>query len=140
MAYYSRRLPHIKLVTIRWGVDSPRLEDDTKDDNRVIWINPLTRTEYIEYLRGSQLVIGQFTLDIYSLIELEAIYSGIPLISLHSKINSPEEIANEATGLIGNDVHRLKVVNNLKREIEKIYNPDKLSRQLYSIYMELLER
>jgi len=135
------RLPHIKLVTIRWGVDCPRLEENTKDDNRIIWINPLTRTEYIEYLRGSQLVIGQFILDIYSLIELEAIYSGIPLISLHSsKINSPEEIANEAIRLLGNDAHRLMVIKNLKREIEKIYNPDKLSRQLYSIYLELLER
>lgn len=131
--------PDLRLVTIRWGRDYLEHEAETKGDNRVIWINPLTRPDYIAYLRGSALVLGQFRLPIHSLIELEAIFSGKPVVSYHtSGVNRPLDIANLVLRLLNNDAYRESSVNRQLKEVKQFYDSEKLGSQLYDIYQDVL--
>ena len=131
--------PDLRLVAIRWGRNYPEHEAETKGDGRVIWIDPLTRRDYIAYLKGAALVLGQFKLPIYSLIELEAIFAGKPLVSYHSSgIDAPSDVAKEVLRLLNDDAYRESSTNKQLTEIKPLYDNTKLGMQLYDIYRGVL--
>ncbi|MCX6648463.1 MAG: hypothetical protein NTV61_03640 [Candidatus Bathyarchaeota archaeon] len=125
----------LHLVAIRWGRNYPEHEAETKGDDRVIWIDPLTRRDYIAYLKGAALVLGQFKLPAHGLIELEAIFAGKPLVSYHfSGIDAPSDIANEVLRLLNDDAYRESSTNKQLSWVKPFYDNEKLGTQLYDIY------
>jgi hypothetical protein len=134
------RRPDLHFVAIKWGRNYLEHMSETKGDSRVMWIDPLTRRDYLAYLKGSALVLGQFKLPIYSLIELETIFTRKPLVCYRSAgINEPLDIANEALRLLNNDSYRESSVSKQWMEVEQSYNNEELGKKLYNIYRSLLE-
>ena len=133
------RRPDLRLVAIRWGRSYPEHEAETKKDDRVIWIDPLTRRDYIAYLKGAALVLGQFKLPAHGLIELEAIFTGKPLVSYHSSgIDAPSDIANEVLRLLNDDAYRESSTSKQLMEVKPFYDNEKLGMRLYDIYRGVL--
>ena len=146
--------PKARLKTIMWGKDFPAFYEEFKDDNRITWLPVLTRMDYLEHLRSSSVVWGQFALGILSLIELEAMAVGKPLVHywkrdiydcgvygqlppLHS-YRSPSSVAYATKDLLEDEEKRRKTGFTLQRWVLKYHSLDRVSQRLYKIYRRIL--
>ena len=126
------------LMAINWGPDASRYVSSTKGDDRINWLPLLNRTEYVKALSRATLVLGQFNINILSLIELEAMQAGKPVISLNtSGIRTSSEIAKETIRLLSDDSYRRAVVSEQRRFLAP-YDPELLARQLHNAYTRVL--
>ena len=133
----KEKFPNMSLHVINWGKDADFYKNLTKNDSSVIWHELLPRKKFFELLSGATIFWGQFILPIYSLSEIEAFVMKIPVVS-ESNI-SYVELVKRTEKLILDD----KICSDMLEKQNQIllkYDSDILSKQLYNIYMDVLDK
>ena len=133
------KYPDLKLIAVRWGSDAAKYENLTKQDEHVIWLNLLNRQEYVKTLCGASIVLGQFKSNSLGLIELEAISAEKPVLSLNTlNTNQPETISDESIRILEDYNYKNEILKK-QRNILLPYDHNRLSKQLFDVYCNVLE-
>jgi glycosyltransferase involved in cell wall biosynthesis len=131
--------PDLKLLAVRWGVDADKYESLTNRDESIVWLDVLNRSEYSKILGGAKIVLGQFNLESLGLVEQEAISIGKPVLCLGTmKTNNPEKIAQESINILNDQKYKTEVYK-VQKQLLAPYDPNTLSKQLYEIYLKVLD-
>lgn len=146
--------PKARLKTIMWGSNFPKFHRKFRSDNRITWLPVLPRREYLMHLKSSSIVWGQFALGINSLIELEAMATGKPLVHYWKReyygrdfygqplpfdsYRSPSAIAHATNSLLEDEKKRRKVGSMLRRWVLKYHSLESVSQKLYEIYKQII--
>ena len=128
--------PELTLIVINWGKDAEYYKNQTKDDPSVHWLEPVTRTEYINLLSGATILWGQFIIPAYGLSEVEAIAMGVPIISDPDITES--ELADFTKKLIQDDTLRSVIIDKQREKILD-YNSDVIAKKIYDMYVGVLK-
>jgi glycosyltransferase involved in cell wall biosynthesis len=138
------------LKTISWGKNYSSFKNTLKKDERVHWLPPLNRRQYIDELNQSTVIWGQFQLGRFGLTELEAMYCRRPLITkvdvnaydslpklTNFNCDTPEKIAALTEILLVDKYERENVVTKLKGWVDQKNDPKKIALRLKQIYDDL---
>jgi glycosyltransferase involved in cell wall biosynthesis len=127
--------PELSLIVIDWGEDKEKYKLRTKDDPTVIWKPMLNRETYLNLLSKARVFWGQFIIPAFGLSEIEAMFSGIPVIS-EAKINS-NYLSERTNKILSNNDFKKDILAHQERVLE-FYDEKKLSKRLFDIYNEIL--
>jgi glycosyltransferase involved in cell wall biosynthesis len=132
----KRIFPKYSLHVVDWGRDAPYYKNLTKNDPSVIWHNFIPREEFIDLMVGATVNWGEFVIPAYGLTELEAFAMGVPDVT---GIDITDiTLAEKTEKIILDDKFRSAVLETQKQIVLK-YDPDKISKHLYNIYMDVLK-
>lgn len=139
----------VRLKTIMYGRDAKKFQKLFRSDNRIIWLPLLTRQKYIQQLRSSPVIWGQFALGMLGQTELEAMAAGKPVITYWKRqpleccsppvpsYGSPQTIARITDLYLRDETSRRKLGAILQKWSLDQHHLEKVSRRLYDIYKEL---
>ncbi|MGD0329225.1 MAG: hypothetical protein ABSB40_02120 [Nitrososphaeria archaeon] len=144
----------VRLKTIMWGIDYPRFYEELRNDKRVIWLPVLSRGGYIDHLKKSTVVWGQFAFGALGLVELEAMAAGKPISTFWNKniyklpyypnlppmpsYLSPPDIARYTLDMMLDEEMKRKEVTLTKRWALEFHSLKVVSKKLYEIYKKIL--
>jgi Glycosyl transferase 4-like len=141
----------ITLRTIKWGSNWEYLKEINKNEPRVIWMDPLNRSDYIKTLMNASIIWGQFELGIMSLIELETLYINKPLITyinneLYNDLSDYSNLKAKSTKEIFEET--LNIIKNIDRYdgrylnywVNKHHNSREISKNIYDVYKKIVEK
>lgn len=140
------------LKTISWGKNYTSFKDALKKDDRVLWLPPLNRRQYVDELSKSTIIWGQFQLRRFGLTELEAMYSMRPVITKvdvnaydslpqlpNFECDTPEKLAALTESFLVEKDEREHVATILKKWVDQKNDPQKIAAKLKQIYDSLCE-
>jgi glycosyltransferase involved in cell wall biosynthesis len=131
----KKKFPNYTLHVVNWGKDAKYYKDKTKNDSSIVWHEFIQRDEYISLLAGATVNWGEFVIPSYGLTELEAFALGVPDVT---GIDITDITLAEKTEKIILDDNIRSIVLDKQKQIVLKYDPDKISKQLYNIYMGVL--
>lgn len=130
------KFPNYTLHVVKWGKDAKYYIDKTGCDPSIVWHNFIQRDEYLNLLAGATVNWGEFVIPSYGLTELEAFAMGVPDVT---GIDITDvTLAKETEKIILDDNIRSAVLEKQKQVVLK-YDPDRISKQLYNIYLDVLK-
>jgi len=142
----------VKLYAVAWGDNYPRLKETYANDPRVVWMPLLNRKEYLEMMRRSWIVWGQFGGAGHGGTELEAMAARRPIFTNLNpasmklywnppliQAENPEELAQKTKQLLDNDEERKYITEKAFQWVQEVHGPFEIAAKLYKFYQRILE-
>ena len=140
----KRRLPQVEVDTFAWGP----LYRKFRACDRVRFIPTVPYSQMADLINRYDMVLGQFSLGILSMSELEAMACGKPVVSYFKYLEAydappplisgrhPEELADNMTALLEDSSARKELGESGRSWVEDHHDYLKVARMLEEHYMQ----